>query len=171
MKTLLLILIPLSAMLANFTLLAADTKNLKTANDKVEIQQVFQNYMDKYNHFINHQELKPSPVLYAEQVMLITNSGKSTMLTPESMNKGVTGFLNTLKAKGVNKVAWEKVNIKLLANNIALASNVAVRYLANGEVYDRAGATYFLNKASQGWEISAFALHAPENAFNFLPKS
>ena len=87
------------------------------------------------------------------------------------MNKGVTGFLNGLKEKGVNKVAWEKVEIKLLAENIALASNVAVRYLANGEVYDRAGATYFLNKNPKGWEITAFALHKPESAVSFLPKS
>lgn len=170
MRKLLLLVIPLSTMLASFNIVANVEKISEDLNHKAEVEQVFHSYMKKYNHFINHQELKKSPVLYAEQVMLITNSSKPATLTPAIMNKGVTDFLTALKAKGVKRVAWEKVDIQLLASNIALASNVAVRYLANGEVYDRAGATYFLNKSPKGWEISAFALHAPENVVNFLPK-
>jgi hypothetical protein len=149
---------------------ANEAKNHKSADEKAKVQQVFKNYMIKYNHYITSQELKTSPELYAEQIMLMTG-GKPVMLTPDSMNNGVTGFLSGLKEKGVDKVAWEKVDIKLLADNIALASNVAVRYLANGDVYDRAGATYFLNKNPEGWKITAFALHTPENALSFSPKS
>lgn len=153
------------------TVFAANINKEKADSDLAEISQVFKSYMKKYNHFIKNQELKLSPVLYSEQVMLISGNGKSTTLTPEKMNQGVTGFLTRLKAKGVSKVAWENVEVKLLADNIAIASNVAVRFLANGDVYDRAGATYFLNKAATGWEISAFALHAPEKSLNFLSES
>lgn len=150
--------------------LAIGNDHQTTENEHLLISKVFENYMSKYNHFINKQELKLSPALYSEQVMLILGNGKATSLTSEKMNQGVTGFLTQLKAKGVSKVAWETVEVKLLADNIALASNVAVRYLANGEVYDRAGATYFLNKAATGWEISAFALHAPEQVLNLSTK-
>lgn len=151
--------------------LANEMKNCEERTNKQQIAKVFKNYMIKYNHFITKQELKLTPELYAQQVMLMTGNGKSTTLTPEKMNQGVTGFLTQLKSKGVNKIAWEAVEIKLLTDNIALASNIAVRYLANGEVYDRAGATYFLNKAETGWEISAFALHAPDKTINFSSES
>lgn len=156
----------ITLMVLSGNLLAANSEKQQMNSDKAQITQVFENYMSKYNHFINKQELKLSPALYSEHVMLISGNGKATSLTSEKMNQGVTGFLTQLKAKGVSKVAWETVEVKLLANNIALASNVAVRYLANGEVYDRAGATYFLNKAATGWEISAFALHAPEQVLS-----
>lgn len=170
MNSPLLFLLPLSMLIASYSTAANESTNDSVVDEKSKVQQVFNSYMTKYNHFITNQELKQSPVLYADKIMLMTG-GKPVILTPESMNKGVTGFLNGLKEKGVNKVAWEKVEIKLLAENIALASNVAVRYLANGEVYDRAGATYFLNKNPKGWEITAFALHKPESAVSFLPKS
>lgn len=156
--------------IASVNTCANETKGHKSTDAKVAVQLVFKNYMAKYNHYITHQELKSSPELYAEQIMLMTGN-KPAMLTPDSMNKGVMGFLSGLKEKGVNKVAWEKVDVKLLSENIALASNVAVRYLANGDVYDRAGATYFINKNPEGWKITAFALHTPENAFSFSPKS
>jgi hypothetical protein len=155
---------------ASFNVTSHENESTQSRNEKEAVGDVFKNYMKKYNHFIKNQQLKRTPELYTPQVMLISGSGKSSTLTSEAMNKGVTGFLTKLKAKGVDKVAWEIVDIKFLAKNIAIASNVAVRYLADGEVYDRAGATYFLNKAEQGWRISAFALHAPENAINFLSK-
>jgi hypothetical protein len=137
---------------------------------KQEISQLFKGYMSKYNRFIKTDKLKTSPSLYDEQVMLITTQGTSNALSAEAMDKGVAAFLTNLKNKGVVKVNWETVEIQLLADNIALASNVAVRYLDNGDIYNKVGATYFLNKSSTGWKISAFAVHAPENSIKLLNK-
>lgn len=138
---------------------------------KQQIAQLFKGYMSKYNRFIKTGKLKISPSLYDEQVMLITTKGTSNALSAEAMDKGVASFLTNLKNKGVVKVNWETVEIQLLADNIALASNVAVRYLDNGDIYNKVGATYFLNKSPSGWKISAFAVHTPENSIKLLSKS
>ena len=163
-KKLPLVIVLLTTAFSSF----ADDKN-KTDNksDIVQITQLFEHYMSKYNHFIATEELKRNPSLYDDQVMLITTKGTSNTLSSDAMDKGVTAFLSDLKSKGVRKVDWENIEIKLLADHIALASNVAVRYNQNGNVYNRVGATYFLNKSSEGWRISAFAVHGHDNSIKF----
>ena len=167
-KNVLLTIVLLTVLLtASFTVSADETNNTKSKNDITQIEHLFKHYMDKYNHFIATDELKIKPALYNKQVMLISGKGTTSTLSPEAMDKGVTAFLAGLKSKGVKKIAWENVEIQLLANNIALASNIAVRYLGDGSIYNKVGATYFLNKSSTGWSISAFAIHSDSKSLKF----
>lgn len=129
------------------------------SEDVAAIQTLFANYMQKYNHYLVSQQLSAEPILYADQVMLISASRGPSVLETEVLNKQVERFLSALKENGVASVRWEKVHVSLLGDTLALASNVAVRYTEKGDVYNRVGATYYLFKTEQGWRISAFSVH------------
>lgn len=130
-----------------------------TKQDQKLIQVLFENYMEKYNHYLSHQELKTTPDLYDGTIMLMSSRNPAAVLPSAEFYKQVQSFLDSLKAKGVARVSWETVDIKMLDTNLALVSNVAVRYLDNDDIYNKVGATYFVNKHNNEWRISAFAVH------------
>lgn len=137
--------------------------------NKAEIEQLFTNYMTKYNHYIQTGELQHTPGLYHPQVMLVSDKRVPSVVTEAQLYSQIEVFLDSLKKRGVSKVNWQKVDIHLLSNNMALASNVAIRYNKQGEVVDRVGASYTLSKQDKGWRIAAFAVHPVDNAFVFNP--
>ena len=129
-----------------------------------QIRQVFDEYMAKYNHFLSHQELKQSPQLYSRDLMLMSGRNAPSVVKNHLFSKQISAFLTGLKQQGVARVEWEKVDIQLLSDKVALAANVAIRYTQSGKVHNRVGATYFLNKGPEGWKISAFAVHSAKNS-------
>lgn len=141
--------------------------NASQIQNEVEIQQLFTNYMAKYNHYIQTGELQHEPGLYHPQVMLVSDKRVPSVVTEAQLYSQIEVFLASLKKRGVSSVEWQKVDIHLLSNNMALASNVAVRYNKQGEVVDRVGASYTLSKQDKGWRIAAFAVHPVDNAFVF----
>lgn len=135
--------------------------------NKTEIQQLFASYMSKYNHYIQTGELQHAPGLYHPHVMLVSDKRVPSVVTEAQLYSQIEVFLDSLKKRGVSKVNWQKVDIHLLSNNMALASNVAIRYNKQGEVVDRVGASYTLSKHDKGWRIAAFSVHPVDNAFVF----
>lgn len=69
-------------------------------------------------------------------------------------------FLDALKQCGVAKVSWGKVNIHLLSDNVALASNLAVRYSAQGDVIEKVDATNRLHRYNKQRKIAVFSVHS-----------
>ena len=137
------------------------------AQSETEIQQLFQNYMAKYNHYIHTGDLEHEPSLYSEEVMLISERRAPILVSESNLYDQIEVFLDGLKERGVVKVQWEKVEIHLLGDNMALASNIAIRYNANDEVVDRVGASYTLHQSDDEWNIIAFAIHEADRAFSF----
>ncbi|MCC2616522.1 hypothetical protein LJ739_09745 [Aestuariibacter halophilus] len=155
---------PLQALLSLFIcLLAALLPAHAAADDDALIQRLFANYMEKYNHYIQHGELNREPDLYHAQVMLMSPSGSPNVVTSAVLYDQVQGFLDRLKGQGVASVNWESVSVKPLGENMAVVSNVAVRYRDDGSVHNRVGATYFVSKLADQWRIGAFAVHTPDS--------
>ncbi len=132
------------------------------ALEKREIDQLFDNYMAKYNRFINVGEYDNSIELYHDQVMLVTGSNGQSVASSEQMDKNVIGFLSRLKQQGVASVRWESSEIDLLGAQVALVKNVAIRFTEEETVFNRVGATYLVQKGESGWRIAAFSIHPPE---------
>lgn len=151
-------------LLMSFVTATVSASTDTTIQDQKQIRALFAGYMAKYNHYLSHQELKATPDLYQDTIMLMSSNNPATAMTEEAFNEQVRTFLDSLKAKGVASVTWETVNIKMLDKNLALVSNVAVRYRDNGDIYNKVGATYFVNKLDDVWRISAFAVHNHSNA-------
>lgn len=152
----------LLGMTALFSLPATSSINEPGAKAEAEIKQLFTGYMGKYNHYITKGALPDKPDLYADNLIVMSSARDATSVTSDEMNRQVTVFLDSLKSKGVKSVIWESVDITLLDSNLALASNVAVRYNDKRETISRVGATYFLNKINGEWRITAFAVHNPD---------
>ncbi len=133
------------------------------ANAADSIENLFDNYMLKYNTYIQSGEFNQDLHLYRDKVMLVTNNGSQTVLTAAEMDQRVVVFLDNLKQQGVAKVQWESQNITRLDTNLAVVKNVAIRFASDNSVVNRVGATYLIQNGSNGWKIAAFSIHTPEH--------
>ena len=133
------------------------------ANAADSIENLFDNYMLKYNTYIQSGEFNQDLHLYRDKVMLVTNNGSQTGLTAAEMDQRVVVFLDNLKQQGVAKVQWESQNITRLDTNLAVVKNVAIRFASDNSVVNRVGATYLIQNGSNGWKIAAFSIHTPEH--------
>lgn len=127
------------------------------------IENLFDNYMLKYNTYIQSGEFNQDLHLYRDKVMLVTNNGSQTVLTAAEMDQRVVVFLDNLKQQGVAKVQWESQNITRLDTNLAVVKNVAIRFASDNSVVNRVGATYLIQNGPNGWKIAAFSIHTPEH--------
>ncbi|MGI2259344.1 hypothetical protein [Shewanella sp. GXUN23E] len=129
-----------------------------------EIRQLFTAYMDKYNGYLNQGELTVPSDIYLDEFMLMSNSQPARTSTPAEFVQQAKGFLGNLKQQGVASVGWESVDISILGDNLALASNVALRIKSDGSLFNRIGATYLLKRTDKGWRIAAFAVHRADQS-------
>ncbi len=127
--------------------------------DEQAIKQLFSQYMNHYNHYISDGELGDIQQLYQPTIMLMSSNNAPQSVSAQVFSQQVTGFLDGLKRQGVTNVKWQSMNVRLIDNNIALASNLAVRYTQSGDVFNQVGATYMLYKEQNAWRIASFAVH------------
>ncbi|WMN60704.1 hypothetical protein NI389_05215 [Pseudoalteromonas xiamenensis] len=95
----------------------------------------------------------------------MSDSRPPKFYSDEQLHSQIQQFLTALKARGVTHVNWQKVDIHLLGEHMALASNIAIRRDKNADIVDVVGASYTLYKQEQGWRIVAFAIHSADTAF------
>lgn len=139
------------------------------AKETPELRQFFRSYMTKYNHYLATKEFKKAPYLYADTIMVMSSSVDPYTIDATQFYQNTQTFLDNLQKKGVQKVGWVDMNIHLIDNNLAVASNRAARYLANGEEYNQVGVTYLLRKRNNEWRITAFTVHNADGVIQFLP--
>ncbi len=77
------------------------------------------------------------------------------------------GLLAKLVGEGYSRSAWERLEVRLLDANTALASGVVARVRAGGSIFQRQAVTYGLWRTGEGWKIFLSATHAPETALRF----
>lgn len=133
------------------------------ANASDSIENLFDNYMLKYNTYIQSGKFNEGLHLYRDDVMLVTNNGAQTVLKATEMDQRVIVFLDNLKQQGVARVQWESQNITRLDTNLAVVKNVAIRFASDNSVVNRVGATYLIQNGPNGWKIAAFSVHTPEH--------
>lgn len=150
-----------------FSSLSAFANTQQTSKEQAQIKEVFAQYMRSYNNYLKTNVMLKDQAIYTETLMLITPNRAPAILDETKFSNLIEGFLDGLRSKGVNNIAWEKLQIKLLSNSVAVASNAAVRYKKNGDVYDHAAATYMLTKVNEQWKIATLAPHAAENILPF----
>jgi uncharacterized protein YeeX (DUF496 family) len=130
-----------------------------------EIITFFDNYMQHYNDYIkdtsNTDALKQMAATYHKSAFqVISGVPISPLDNPDELAKGAQRFLDSLVAQGVAKIKWQKVNIELLTDVSAYASNVGVRYKKDGQIFNKAAADYLLVKTAQGWKIAVLVLRS-----------
>lgn len=68
-----------------------------------------------------------------------------------------------MKKRGVERVAIDELNVRILGASVALLSSSYRRLDGGGATLERGASTYFLRKAERGWKISAVTVHPPED--------
>ena len=79
----------------------------------------------------------------------------------------VQGFwgprFDDLKKQGFARTQRDHFNIKVLNDDTAMASSMAIRYKEDGSELERRGATFALRKTDAGWKIVTVIHHSPDN--------
>ena len=79
----------------------------------------------------------------------------------------VEGFwrpqFDDLKTQRFGRTERARANIKVLNDNTAMASIMAIRYREDGSELERRGATFALRKTDEGWKIVTLIHHSPDN--------
>lgn len=148
-------------------------KSAQASNNQLsqnqEIMIFFDNYMQYYNDYIKDRSNSNALNLLAETYhksafQIIPGVPISPLDDTQKIAAGSQRFLDSLVSQGVAHIEWQKVNIELLTEVTAYASNVGVRYKKDGKVLNKAAADYLIVKTPQGWKIAALVLRSVNEA-------
>ena len=68
-----------------------------------------------------------------------------------------------LKESGFDHTERSRASIKILNDNTAMASSLAIRYTKDGDELERRGASFACRKTVEGWKIATVIHHSPDN--------
>nr|WP_234399179.1 hypothetical protein [Pseudoalteromonas sp. T1lg75] len=130
---------------------ALATGSAQQAEDEAAIKALFSSYMNKYNGYIQGKSLEHVEQLYMPQVMLMSSANPPVAMSADEFGKQVVVFLDGLKSKGVTSVNWQELNIRLLDNNIAIAtiSPPVIAPMAKS-ITGSAPLTFYINRNRSG---------------------
>lgn len=142
---------------------------LKSAeNFSSETTQFFNEYIKGYNqYFLNKNDKRAMQDVASHfhiPTQQITNKG-TPIIVKESQRlaNNLTRFVDNLREKGITQLAWEKIQVKPLTENKALAINIANAINTKGEVVSRLSTLYLISKTEQGWKITTINPHSINN--------
>lgn len=124
--------------------------------------QFFAHYLNAYNNF----DGKAAAAHYHEKVSVTGIGNILRDNTNQDMQNLLGAFLQRVKAQGVAKFEWETLQVSMLGENTAMASNIAARYKKDGSLHDRAAATFIAQNTEGGWKIFSLHIHSTEHVLN-----
>src|SRR6266540_3006348 len=99
---------------------------------------------------------------YYEPAMRVARGGPVVRPRRADQEAFFSGFLRGLVGRGYARSAWERLEVRLLDAETAIASGVTGRYRSDGGILERVAVTYGLRKTDEGWRIFLSATHAPD---------
>ena len=127
-----------------------------------EIDQLFTNYIRDFSNL----DLKAIVSYFHHPCTFIVPQGVFVF----SSAAEVEGFwhprFDDLKTQRFARTEIAEANIKLLSDDTAMASSMAIRYSENGSELERRGATFALRKTDDGWKIVTLIHHPPDNVIH-----
>ena len=95
-------------------------------------------------------------------------TGPAPMATHEKFAPNIKFFMDkVLKANGVVKLEWKKLQISKLSDTQALVSGLANALDEGGNTVDQRASIYLLTKINGNWAISVNLPHSPETIPSF----
>jgi uncharacterized protein (TIGR02246 family) len=146
-----------------FFLLAHFAGAALAADEERAVQEVLQAYEQAWSRHDAHAVAG----FYYEPAMRVTKGGPVVRPTRADQEAFFEGFLRGLVERGYASSQWEQLEVRLLDPETAIASGIAVRYRADGTVFERVAVTYALRDTAEGWKIFLSATHAPDSVLRF----
>ncbi len=146
--------------------------NLKAEkSQQTELTEFFHDYIQGYNLYLenpNNQSAMPQIAShFTYPVMQIPNKGAPVIVTESAqLIKNFSFFVDNLRKNSVAKIVWEKLQVRSLTDNKALAINIANAMDAQGNIVTRLSTLYILHKEDSHWKISAIQPHSISNHIN-----
>jgi ketosteroid isomerase-like protein len=118
------------------------------SSEKEAIQQVISGYYDAVG-----RDPMEAASFYGEPAMIVLPNDVLAMNKRDDVEKFLAKLVEGLRPLGYSHSKLNDPRIKLLNNNTAIYSTIAVRYKTDGSELQRAGFTYLLRKGPSGWKI------------------
>jgi ketosteroid isomerase-like protein len=142
------------SLLASLVLLAV--ANVASADDvNATVTTTLRNYVAAFSS----RDMTRILPFFDEPVVLITAAGTSVMPTHAEVDALLTKLLAKLKDRNFDHAEWPQLNVKMLNDNLAIASALVVRYKTGGEELERFGATFLLRRSGDAWKITMQSVH------------
>ena len=86
--------------------------------------------------------------------------GLTDLLSQAELSSLFEVMIEDMKIRGYEKCESAEINVRVLANDLAVASNMVLRY-DNEEKLEQLGAVYALRKTDAGWRYTMVIVHGP----------
>lgn len=130
-------------------------------------EQAVNDTLQAYERAWSDHDARAVASFYHEPAMRITKGGPAVRATRADQEAFFNEFLRGLVERGYARSSWERLEVRLLDSQTAIASGITVRYRADGTLFERAAVTYGLRDAPAGWKIFLSATHAPDTMLQF----
>lgn len=131
--------------------------------DEKAVGQVLRAYEDAWSR----HDARAIASFYHEPAVRVSPGGPAVRESRAVQEAFFTGLLASLVKQGYATSTWERLDVRLLDPNTAIASGVVVRRRSDGTLFQRQGVTYSLWRDAEGWRIFLSATHAPSTALRF----
>jgi len=98
----------------------------------------------------------------ATPFVVVSPKGMTVLATTAEIEAWYVAALRDLRQRGYAYSKRKETHVKLLDNNLALASAIFVRYRADGSELGTGGNTYLLRKEDGRWRIVENIFHPPD---------
>ncbi len=124
-------------------------------NDEAVVAQVLADYYRAFSTL----SLDAVVPYFHEPALMLGPPGVFAVPTSAALIAIVGPAMEDLRARGYGRSEFEPKRIKQLSAATASASGVAVRYKTDGQVLERVGITYLLQKTESHWKIAVMVVH------------
>ncbi len=125
---------------------------------KNEVSAFFDQYLQNFNDYIrnplNQQAITAATTDIHMPALMFPGNGKLALMEePATVAGGTQAFLDRLIDQQVTLLKWKKVDVRVLNDHTALASNSVVLLSADNRILQTLSSTYVLYKSEAGWQI------------------
>ncbi|MFB9264889.1 nuclear transport factor 2 family protein [Bradyrhizobium erythrophlei] len=102
-----------------------------------------------------------------EPYMVVLPSGAQSFATRKEIEAFISTYIRDLKSKGITRLEFAEMHIKVLTQNIAMVGAVSTRYGEGDKQMGNAGWTYLLTKTGDVWKQAVVTATALDNVLRF----
>lgn len=138
-----------------------------------EVHAMFDAYMEVYNRRFTNviddegYQTEIAQYLYAPLLMFPPTNKPAVMDTPEAAAKNFAGFTAMLMRKGVTRLKWHDMQLRVLSPTKVLANNVGRGSDVDGNLVYETVSVYVVYKSDDGWKIQTLNPYLVENKWDF----
>ena len=116
-------------------------------------------FLNWYYAIFSTLDIEAIAPFFHEPCVFISPQGVVTAQTHDNVKDVFHTIADTLRSKGYGRSDLINLKVQRLSDTATLASGIADRYKTDGQELERAGVTYVLQKAGDGWKIAVTVIH------------